>query len=98
MSEQIQALQKRRAEMSSDHLTRRMFINNSLLAGEVAALAALGAGGIFTATQARGAEKHQDGAPYKIGILGCGNRSKAHLAALNGVPEIEVAALCDVVA
>jgi predicted dehydrogenase len=35
--------------------------------------------------------------PYKLGILGCGNRSKAHLSSLNQVPQIQVAALCDVV-
>ena len=34
---------------------------------------------------------------YRVGILGCGNRSKSHISALNGVPEIEVAALCDLV-
>jgi predicted dehydrogenase len=32
---------------------------------------------------------------FKIGILGCGNRSKTIISSLNEVPEIEVAALCD---
>src|SRR5262249_1120765 len=41
--------------------------------------------------------KQTDGSPYKIGILGGGNRSKAHIAALNDVSEIEIGALCDVV-
>jgi predicted dehydrogenase len=70
-----------------------------MLAGEAAAAVAL----LGQVTAARAAEqslainKHERGVPYKIGILGCGNRSKAHIAALNHVPEIEIAALCDVV-
>jgi predicted dehydrogenase len=40
--------------------------------------------------------KRADSAAYKIGIVGCGNRSKAHITALNDVPEIDVVALCDV--
>ncbi|MCL4482914.1 MAG: Gfo/Idh/MocA family oxidoreductase [Bacteroidetes bacterium] len=34
---------------------------------------------------------------YKIGIVGCGNRSKTIIGALNSVPDIEIAALCDIV-
>jgi len=34
---------------------------------------------------------------YKIGILGCGNRSKTIISALNEVSEIEISALCDIV-
>ena len=34
---------------------------------------------------------------HKIGIIGCGNRSKAIIGALNNVPELEIAALCDIV-
>ena len=32
----------------------------------------------------------------RVGILGCGNRSEAHLASLNSVDNIEIAALCDI--
>ncbi len=32
----------------------------------------------------------------RVGILGCGNRSEAHLASLNSVDNIEVAAFCDI--
>src|SRR5680860_269813 len=32
---------------------------------------------------------------FKIGVVGCGNRSKTIIGALNSVPEIEIAALCD---
>lgn len=34
---------------------------------------------------------------FKMGMIGCGNRSKALIAALNSVPEIEITALCDIV-
>lgn len=37
------------------------------------------------------------GKKFKIGIIGCGNRSKIILGALNSVPDIEVTALCDIV-
>ena len=84
--------------MSPHQSTRRQFMQNSLIAGEAAAIA-LWMGGNALAADAKPLliSKHTDGTPYKLGILGCGNRSKAHLSALNDVPEIEVAALCDVV-
>src|ERR1051326_821547 len=90
-------IDSRRPRMSEEPLTRRTFINNSLIAGEAAALAVLVGGRIVTAAEIRSAEKHKEAAPRKLGILGCGNRSKAHLAALNDVAEIQVAALCDTV-
>lgn len=37
------------------------------------------------------------GKKYKIGIVGCGNRSKTIIGALNSVPDIEISALCDIV-
>ena len=80
--------------MSLDQSTRREFIQNSLIAGEAVALALWMGGQALADVQPLLIAKHSDGTPYKIGILGCGNRSKAHLAALNDVPEIEVAALC----
>jgi len=83
--------------MSLDQSTRREFIQNSLIAGEAAALALWMGSQALADAQPLLIAKHSDGTPYKIGIVGCGNRSKAHLAALNDVPEIEVAALCDVV-
>ena len=33
---------------------------------------------------------------YNIGIVGCGNRSKAIIGSLNSVAEIEISALCDI--
>jgi predicted dehydrogenase len=38
----------------------------------------------------------QQTAPPAVGIIGCGNRSKAHLAALKGLPEAQIAAISDV--
>jgi predicted dehydrogenase len=43
------------------------------------------------------ASESNSGKKYKIGIVGCGNRSKAIIGALNSVPDIEIAALCDIV-
>ncbi len=83
--------------MSAEPVSRREFMGTGLCAGSAAALAFLS-----PRLQANNGplaiEKHAPGTPYKLGILGCGNRSKAHLSALNAVSEIEVAALCDVVA
>jgi len=83
--------------MNPKGTTRRDFLKDGLIAGEVAALALCLGGQALAAAQPLLISKHTDSAPYKIGILGCGNRSKAHISALNDVPQIEVAALCDVV-
>jgi predicted dehydrogenase len=81
--------------MSSKQISRREFIGEGLMAGEAAALTLLG--GQVLAGSHPLIYKPSHGGPYKIGILGCGNRSKAHIGALNDVPEIQIAALCDVV-
>ncbi len=78
--------------MGSD-FTRRKFMRDSLIAGAI-----LAAGSAAVDGQEADAPKPSKSGPYKIGILGCGNRSKAHIAGINGVAEIEIAALCDVVA
>jgi len=83
--------------MSSTQSSRREFMKHSLIAGQAVALASMGASAMLASAEPLLISKHKDGAPYKIGILGCGNRSKAHIAALNNVPEIDIAALCDVV-
>jgi UDP-N-acetyl-2-amino-2-deoxyglucuronate dehydrogenase len=82
--------------MSSERVSRREFMKDGLIAGEAAALTLL-AGSRVLAGNRPLIDRPSHGKPYKIGILGCGNRSKAHISALNGVPEIEIAALCDVV-
>ncbi|MHB1177725.1 MAG: Gfo/Idh/MocA family protein [Daejeonella sp.] len=42
-------------------------------------------------------EELKSGKQYKMGIIGCGNRSKTIISALNSVPDIEISALCDIV-
>jgi predicted dehydrogenase len=84
--------------VSSNQSTRREFLRDGFIAAEAAAALALFAG----RQEASAAEprlattKRADGSAYKIGILGCGNRSRFHVNALNDVAEIDVAALCDV--
>jgi predicted dehydrogenase len=83
--------------MSAEPVSRRELMSTGLIAGPAAALAFLGSSRVRANEHPLAIKRHAPGTPYKIGILGCGNRSKAHLAALNAVPQIEVAALCDVV-
>jgi predicted dehydrogenase len=82
--------------MASEQVSRRTFMRNSLVAGEAAALTFLG-GRVLAGSSPLIIKKPASGGAYKIGILGCGNRSKAHIPALNNVPEIEIGALCDIV-
>lgn len=82
--------------MHSQRVSRRRFMKNSLISGEAAALTLMAAHRALAANPLI-VEKRAPGTPYKLGVLGCGNRSKAHISALNRVPEIEVAALCDIV-
>ena len=83
--------------MSSERFSRREFMREGLVAGEAAALTLMGAHRALAGNSPLIINNPGHKGPYKIGILGCGNRTKAHLSALNGVPEIEVAALCDIV-
>ncbi len=82
--------------MSSEQISRREFMMDGLIAGEAAALTLMGGHQVLASNRSE-IDKPAHGGPYKICILGCGNRSKAHIPALNDVPEIEIAALCDVV-
>lgn len=77
--------------------TRRDFVRQT----------SLGALAISLASQVRGAPvapgpltlKTRELAPgekFGIGIIGCGNRSIAHVAAINKTPQLEVRALCDI--
>ncbi len=83
--------------MHSERFSRRAFIREGLIVGEAATLTLFGGRRLSAGNQALIIDKPDSGKPYKLGILGCGNRSKAHIAALNGIPEIEIAALCDIV-
>lgn len=81
--------------MEPKKIDRREFLENSML-GTVGAGVAVWGGGRLLDAEKRSLvlERKQK---YRVGILGCGNRAKAHISALNEVPEIEVAALCDLV-
>ena len=71
-------------------------MKESLIAGEAAALGLL-SGQVLAGNSPLIIKKPAKDGVYKVGILGCGNRTKAHISALNDVPEIEVGALCDIV-
>ncbi len=81
----------------TNRIDRRSFLRESLVVGEIAGLSLMNRTGVSADNRPFIIDKPSDGGCYKIGILGCGNRSKAHLSAFNAVPEIEVAALCDIV-
>jgi len=79
---------------NSTNFSRREFIGMSSLAGlglalSSAPLVARPSTALF--------EPFSTSKVYKMGIIGCGNRSKAIIDALNNVPEIEISALCDIV-
>ena len=76
-----------------NNLSRRNFLG---LSGAIATGLALS--GQSTFGKSLFSENVYVGKKFKIGILGCGNRSKTIISALNSVPEIEIGALCDVVA
>ncbi|MBN2315244.1 MAG: Gfo/Idh/MocA family oxidoreductase [Sedimentisphaerales bacterium] len=83
--------------MSLERFSRRELIREGLVAGEAAALTLLGAHGTLAGNSPLIINKPGDKGPFKLGILGCGNRSKSHISVLNDVSEIDVAALCDIV-
>lgn len=72
-------------------------MREGLVVGEAAALTLLGSQRVLAGNPSLIINKRDNGGSYKLGILGCGNRSKSHISVLNEVPEIEVAALCDIV-
>ena len=87
--------------MSDRELSRREFISRSSLAGvglalsSVPLLAQTSANLLATSTSQTSASSASK--TFKIGLIGCGNRSKAIIGALNNVPEFEMAAFCDIV-
>ena len=79
--------------MSNQNFSRRNFIGLTGLAG---AGLALSGNPIMAAQPFRPRETNAAG-KFKVGIIGCGNRSKTIISALNSVPELEMTALCDIV-
>ncbi len=82
--------------MNSKKLSRRNFIKKSVIASEAAGLTFYGRQVLADKRPLIINKPGEDG-QYKIGIIGCGNRSKVHISTLNDVPEIKITALCDVV-
>jgi len=78
--------------MSNQNLSRRNFIGLAGITGAGLALS----GNLVKAAQPFVAASHA-AKTYKLGLIGCGNRSKAIIDALNKVPELEMTALCDIV-
>jgi predicted dehydrogenase len=81
--------------MNNKNLSRRNFIGMGSLAGAGLLLS----GQSLTAQPLSFLSKAEAEAAkkFKLGLIGCGNRSKALISALNSVPELELAALCDIV-
>ncbi len=82
--------------MQNEEQTRRAFLAKSVLASAGLGLAR-GIGESMAAPQTSiKAVGLAPGKKLRIAILGCGNRSQAHIQAVNHFPEqMEVAALCD---
>lgn len=76
-----------------NNLSRRNFLG---LSGAIAT--GLAISGQSTFAKSLFSESPYVGKKFRIGVLGCGNRSKTIISALNSVPEIEIGALCDIVA
>ncbi|GHU88345.1 hypothetical protein FACS1894155_03040 [Bacteroidia bacterium] len=79
---------------NTKNFSRREFIGASSLAGIGFALSGTP---LMAQSLAIPTETFTTSKKFKIGIIGCGNRSKTIIGALNNVPEIEIAALCDIV-
>jgi predicted dehydrogenase len=78
--------------MSNQNLSRRNFIGLTSLAGAGLVLS----GNPLSAALSSRSEAFA-GKTYKVGLIGCGNRSKSIIDALNRVPELEMTAFCDIV-
>jgi predicted dehydrogenase len=74
------------------NFSRRNFVGLSGVAG-----AGLAFSGSPLFAQSTFTGEPNSGKKFKLGIVGCGNRSKAIIGALNSVPDIEISALCDIV-
>ena len=80
--------------MYNKNLSRRNFLG---LAGATGLGVALSNNPLMAAPYIREEKETYKGKVFKMGIIGCGSRSRTIIEALNNVPEIEIAALCDIV-
>ena len=76
--------------------SRRGFISQSFR-GTIGAGIALSGSRLIAQSSDFNTQGLKPGKPFKLGIIGCGNRSKSQITVLNSVPDIEITALCDVV-
>lgn len=83
--------------MKKNSFSRRRFIGQSLAGVAGAGLVNLYGNPLFARAPHPDSTALSEGKVYKIGIIGCGNRSKATIGSINSVPEIEISALCDIV-
>ncbi|MDR0575797.1 MAG: Gfo/Idh/MocA family oxidoreductase [Tannerella sp.] len=79
--------------MKEKNFTRRNFITASGLVGGGLILS----GGESMAKRLFNGKGEAFASKFKVAIIGCGNRSKALITALNSVPELEMSVLCDIV-
>jgi predicted dehydrogenase len=79
--------------MFNESFSRRSFLEKSLLG----ATAGAGIAALTPSPVAADIDpvKLAPGEKLKVGIIGCGNRSRDHIASINRMEEIEIAALCD---
>ncbi len=83
--------------MSTQDLTRRTFLGRGLAASAGVGLAAGASAAAAAAKKAVQPVTLGSGEKLRIAILGCGNRSRAHISAVNHYGDkMEVAALCDI--
>ena len=83
--------------MHYEELTRRSFLGKGLAASAGVGLASSSRTGKASPKASVIPVKLSPGQKLRVAILGCGNRSRAHIAAVNHLAEqMEVAALCDI--
>ncbi len=82
--------------MNTSDYSRRAFIRKGTLSTLATGVGISNARALLADRRPLIIEKRPAGNPYKVGLLGCGNRCKAHIQSINEVADIEVAALCDI--
>ncbi len=83
--------------MHLGELTRRSFLEKGLIVSAGVGIAAQAGSGVLAQQASVVPVELGAGQKLRIAILGCGNRSRAHITAINQCAQVmEVAALCDI--
>src|SRR5690606_21900804 len=82
---------------NNKNFSRRRFIGQSLAGAAGIGLVNLYGSPLFGKSAQPDTAGSTFAKVFKIGIIGCGNRSKSIIGSLNSVSEIEITALCDIV-